>query len=195
MQVPVLSSTVLLTLLLCVGLFFFIRASTKDRIQVARLVADQEEDALLQRLQSYFSERSYRIAGMDAAQQQVTFEGFVQPSSFLAIFLTLLAAVGFLCLSLVLALLFPDNAPLFPALALLSPLAGWFYWKKSGRMEQVLLRVQTLVDPGSAGMSSAKSTATLAPASQSLLTVTAHRDELAELTRALKLSPLETDEA
>lgn len=169
METSVLSSTALLTVLLAIGLVFFIRASAKDRTEVARLVANQQEVSLLEQLQRYFTERAYRVAALDPAQNLITFEGFVRPSVFLAGFLMLLAAVGLLCLALVLAFLFPAGASAFLSLVLLSPLAGLFYWRKSARQEQVLLRVEPLPDASD----------------RSLLTVTAHRDELAELRRAL----------
>ncbi len=178
MQAPVLSSTALLTVLLAVGLMFFIRASTKDRIEVAKWVSEQPEEALLEKLQQYFSQRAYRVAGVDADQNQIKFEGFVRPSWFMAIFLTLLAATGLLCLSLILAISFPAGKTFFPALALISPLAGWFYWQKSARPEQVLLRVDKV--------------APSEQPDQRLLTVTGHRDELAELQRSLNLKPLES---
>lgn len=177
MDIPVLSSTVLLTLLLSVGLFFFIRASTKDRIQVVKLVTEQPEESLLEQLQTYFTQRAYRIAAVDATANQVTFEGFVRPSVFLAVFLTLLAAVGLLCLALVLALLFPSWANVLPGLVVFSPIAGIFYWRKSARPEQVRLQVAKLQRQDESV--------------QNLVTVTAHRDELAELQRSLNLKPLE----
>lgn len=173
MQTPILSSTALLTVLMSVGLVFFIRASTKDRIQVAKLVTPQQGEPLLEQIQQYFTQRSYRIAAVNEATNQVTFEGFVRPSVFLAIFLSLLAAIGLLCLALMLSFALPSATPVLPALALLSPIAGFFYWKKSGRPEQVLLQVE------------------MSEAASSILTVTAHRDELAELQRSLNLKPLE----
>jgi Flp pilus assembly protein TadB len=177
MQMPVLSSTALLTALLAVGLFFFIRASTKDRIEVMKLVTQQPEESLRETIQQYFTQRAYRIAAVDAAESRVTYEGFVRPSVFMATFLTLLAAIGSFCIALVLAFLFPDAARFFPVLVVVAPAAGVFYWKKSGRQEQVALKLETLVE---AGMPS-----------QSLLTVRAHRDELAELRRSLDLKELE----
>lgn len=179
MQMPVLSSTVLLTMLLSVGLFFFIRASTKDRIEVARLVTNQPETSLLEQIQNYFTGRAYRIAAVDAENNLVTFEGMVRPSVFLAMFLTLLAAVGILCLVLVLAVLLPQWAAFFYLLLLLAPLAGVFYWKKSMRPEQVSLRVESLSED--------------AASPRRVLTITGHRDELAELQRSLQLQPLESD--
>jgi hypothetical protein len=56
---------------------------------------------------------------------------------------------------------------------ILAPLAGWFYWRSAGRSEQVSLKVEPGLDPS---------------VPTSLLTVQAHRDELAELQRALGLS-------
>ena len=105
MDTTILSSTFLLTLLLAVGLFFFIRASVKDRTQQVQLIASEPEESLLARLQHYFEQRAYRVADVDAATRQVIFQGFVRPSWFLAIFLTVLAACGILCLSLVLSFL------------------------------------------------------------------------------------------
>jgi Cofactor assembly of complex C subunit B len=179
----ILISTALLTALLAVGLVFFIRASTKDRIQIAKLLSTQPEPSLLEQLQQYFTQRAYRLTAVDAATQQITFEGFVQPSVFLAVFLTVLAAVGTLCLSLVLSMALPSWGQIFPALVLLSPLAGVFYWRKSARPEKVLLRVETVSEP------SAENNAE----NRSVLTVTAHRDELAELQRTLRLQTLETE--
>jgi hypothetical protein len=175
MQTSILSSTALLTLLLSVGLFFFIRASTKDRIEVAQLMSDQSEESLLDGLKQYFADRAYRVISLDAEQNQVTFEGFVRPSLFLAIFLSSLAAIGIFCLVLVLSYLFPAAGNWLLLLVLLAPGAGVFYWKKSGRLEQVAVKV--------------------GPNQESqihrLLTVTAHRDELAELRRSLNLKSAE----
>lgn len=178
MQLPVLTSTALLTALLAVGLMFFIRASTKDRIEVSQFLAEQQGEPLLERLQQYFVGRSYRLAAVSAAENQVVYEGLVRPSWFMASFLSLLAAVGFGCLALVLSMLFPAAPPLWPLLILLAPLAGWFYWQKSARPEQVSLQVEFL--PGEAA--------------QSLVTVTGHRDELAELKQALGLKLIEAAE-
>jgi hypothetical protein len=167
---PVLSSTVLLTVLMVIGLFFFIRASTKDRIEVVQLVTPLPEESLREKIQAYFSGRSYRIASVDAAQSLVTFEGFVRPSVFLAGFLTAIAASGCFCAALMLGYLFPGGARFFPGLVVLAPVAGVFYWRKSGWVEQVVLKVEDVVRSEGA---------------ERLLTVTAHRDELAELKQAM----------
>lgn len=176
MNTTILSSTFVLTLLLAIGLFFFIRASVKDRTQQVQLMAQEAEESLLIRLQQYFDHRSYRVAAVDAVSHQVTFQGFVRPSWFLAIFLTVLASCGIVCLSLVLSLLYPTLTNVFLALVLLAPAAGVFYWKNAGRSEQVLLKVEVLPTPEDNNL-------------QSLITVRAHRDELIELQQALNLKP------
>jgi hypothetical protein len=180
MQNSVLLSTALLTMLLLVGLFFFIRASAKDRTQVVQLVTEQQEEPLFEQLQAYFTERSYRLTSVDAAQNQIKYEGYVRPSRFLAIFLTFLAAIGIFCLSLVLSFLFPGAAQFLPALVLIAPLAGLFYWRKAGRPEQVSLQVATLAQPNTQP--------------KSLLTVTAHRDEVLAMRRGLNLQEFEEAE-
>ncbi|MBN3869649.1 cofactor assembly of complex C subunit B [Nostoc sp. JL33] len=174
MDTPILPSTFLLTLLLSVGLFFFIRASTKDRTQTAQLVSEQDEAGLMSQLKEYFRSRSYRVVAVNREQNQVTFEGNVRPSWFLAIFLTLLAATGIVCLSLVVSMLFPSLSlsTLVLAMVLLSPLSGLFYWQKSGRLEKVSLKVETTQSEQT---------------SSSKITVVAHRDELSELQRTLQL--------
>lgn len=176
MSASVLPSTFVLALLMLIGLLFFIRASVKDRIEVVRLASEQPELSLLNQLQAYFTQRAYQIVATDAARLQVTFEGFVRPSVALAIFLTLLAAIGLLCLALMLSYLFSEFSTALLALPLLSPLAGVFYWRKSARPERVLLQVESN-DASSAETSS-------------VITVTAHRDELAELQRHIPLKRL-----
>ena len=177
MDSTVTQSTFLLTLLLSVGLFFFIRASSKDRIEMTRLGSEQNEDTLMTSLKEYFRSRAYRVLAVDTAKNQVTFEGFVSPSWFLAIFLTILAAVGLGCLALVLSMLVPDFGQFFLVIILFSPLSGLLYWKKSGRLEKVSLKMENI--PSGQNFSST-------------ITVTAHRDELAELQRALQLKTLDT---
>lgn len=173
MSSPVLSSTFFLTVLLAVGLFFFIRASVKDRTEQVQVLADDYQGNVLSQLQQYFEQRAYHLASVNPQDHQIIFEGLVRPSWFLAIFLSLLAGVGLLCLGLVLMLLFPSGGNSFFALIALSPLAGWFYWQKAGRSEQVRLQVETL--PNSER------------GDRTLITVSAHRDELIELQRSLDL--------
>jgi Flp pilus assembly protein TadB len=173
----VLLSTFFLTLLLAIGLLFFVRASVKDRTQIVKLVSEQSEDSVWLQLQQYFAERSYRVEAVDAEQHQVVLEGFVRPSLFLAVFLIVLAAIGILCLSLVLSVLYPNFSVAWLSLLLLAPLAGVFYWRKAGRSEKVLLKVEAGPE--------------IPSGEQSVITVTAHRDEVAEFRRAFPLKQVE----
>jgi hypothetical protein len=177
MSASVLPSTFVLTVLLAIGLVFFIRASVKDRIEVVRLASDQSEVSLLNQLQAYFTQRAYRLTAADAAQLKATFEGFVRPSIGMAIFLTLLAAIGLLCLALMLIMLLPFGSTAWLGLTVLSPIAGVFYWRRAARPEKILLQVE--------------GSSTSDAGSLSVVTVTAHRDELAELQRNLALKPLQ----
>jgi hypothetical protein len=172
MNTTVLTSTFILTLLLAVGLFFFIRASTKDRIEQMVLETSESEAALLPRLEAYFTDRAYRIAAVDRDTEIVTFEGVVRPSVFLTVLLTGLAAIGALCLSLVLSMVLPDLGNLFLVLLIFAPLAGWFYWQGSARTEQVRLKVE----------------ASDATPPLTSIKISGHRDELAVFQSALKLS-------
>jgi Cofactor assembly of complex C subunit B len=171
LMTPVLTSTLILTLLLAVGLFFFIRASTKDRIEQMVLETSDVEEVLLPKLQSYFTDRAYRVTAVDRDTDIVTFEGLVRPSVFLASLLTGLAAIGALCLALVLSMLFPDGGRLFLGLLLVAPLAGWFYWQGSSRTEQIRLKVES--QDG-------------APA-PTTIKISGHRDELAVFQETLQL--------
>jgi hypothetical protein len=173
MNTTVLQSTFVLTLLLAVGLFFFIKASVKDRIEQVKLSSENPQESLLTDLQQYFAQRAYRVAAVDAPNYKVTFEGFVRPSWFLAIFLTLLSAGGALCLGLVLSMLVPQQGQIFLALVFLSPLTGIFYWKKAGRSEQVSLKLESVAESGSQ--------------TKSFVTVRGHRDELAVMQETLNL--------
>ncbi|NJL02700.1 MAG: cofactor assembly of complex C subunit B [Spirulinaceae cyanobacterium SM2_1_0] len=167
----VLPSTFFLTVLLAIGLFFFIRASTKDRIEELELLSKLPQTSLLEHLQTYFDSRAYKLVKTDSATNQVTFEGYVRPSWFLAIFLSSLTACGCLCLGLVLTYAYPVAGNLPLGLILLSPLAGYFYWQGAGRTEQVVLRVEEVEQEG-------------AEPQQRAIAI-AHRDELAQLRRSL----------
>jgi hypothetical protein len=151
-----------------VGLFFFIRAATKDRTETVQLMASQPPDDLQKALDTYFANRAYQVVA-SSKEGQVTLSGQVRPSWFLAVFLSFLAAIGALCFALVLATLFPAYSWGFAGLLLLSPAAGIFYWQRAGREEQVNYTLTTNAEnPGT-----------------SRLTLTAHRDEIIALRQAL----------
>ena len=139
----VLPSTFFLTLLLMVGLFFFIRASVKDRTEESQWLSTQSEEAVLKQVEAYLTNRAYRLISLDKEQEQVIFEGVVRPSLVLASFLTGLMLTATLCLSLVLSIQFPSIGLGFTVLTLISPVAGWFYWQKArtSRARQIESRV------------------------------------------------------
>ncbi len=156
-----------------IGLFFFIRASVKDRTKQIQLIPAESEDILLKKLQDYFEARAYRLTAVNVENKQIAFKGFVKPSLFLAILLSFLALVGLSCLALVLFLLFPNVENVFWLLVLIAPLAGVFYWRKAGRWEEILLQVTSKTD------------------SPNLVTVTAHRDELIQLQENLSVQTVD----
>jgi hypothetical protein len=114
----------------------------------------------LSQIQSHLEGRAYQLVQVDPQDRSLLFQGFVQPSGFLAIFLTLLSGIGLACAGLVCNQLLPGLAGRGVALVILAPAAGWFYWSRAGRQET--LRVQVQEEPAR-------------------ITVTGHRDELAIL--------------
>lgn len=173
MSNPTLISTFLLTLLLLVGLLFFIRASVKDRTTEVEFLAEPTAIELYQQLQQHFLQRAYAQVTTDEAEQTVTFEGFVRPSLFLAVFLSLLAGTGLLCLVLVLSLVLPQFSAALLSLVLLSPLAGAFYWRSAARPERVQLQIKSGREPDTQD--------------KTFISVIAHRDELIALQRSFPL--------
>jgi hypothetical protein len=169
-----------------IGLVFFIRASTKHRIEVAQFTSVQQADALRQAVMSYFYSRAYQPPSSTPDKlpkaaaiitDGTTLVGLVSPSLFMAIFLSGLAAVGFACLALIVATLFPSWGGWLLGLVAASPLAGVFYWQKSSRPEMVVLRVDSLLGESDLGESDNAQWI-------SKLTVQGHRDELEDLEKA-----------
>ena len=172
----VLVSSASLTFLLAIGLMFFIKASVKDRIEKISFAINEPEEAFLVKLDQYLVDRAYKLVDI-SDNTGVTYQGLVAPSWFMAIFLTSLAAGGFLCLGLVLNYIFISN--LYLGLAVLAPLAGLFYWKKSERLEQIVF-VATEKSPEER-------------VNGSMFSLTGHRDELKILERSLGIQPAEVD--
>jgi hypothetical protein len=164
----VLISSASLTFLLAIGLMFFIKASVKDRIEQLSFAISEPEEAFLAKLDRYLIARSYKLIDI-SDNTGVTYEGLVAPSWFMAIFLSGLAATGFLCLGLVLNYILTSSW--FLGLAILAPLAGWFYWQKSARPEQIIFAVKE-------------------QANRQTFTITGHRDELHILEKSLELQVL-----
>lgn len=165
----VLPSTLLLTLLLMVGLFFFIRASTKDRTELREWNAQEEGELVLNQVETLLKERSYRITEVKPEESKAIFEGLVRPSLALAILLVALAATGIIAFSIVLSMSVPLVGLKFLGLVLISPVAGFFYWRGAERVEKVVVQVEQ--------NSENKSGTTLK--------ISAHRDELIVLEESL----------
>ena len=100
----------------------------------------------------------------------------------MAVFLGSLAGIGFACLALVLAIAYPQLGYWPYGLLVLSPLASWFYWQGSTRVEQVDFQVRSTAD----SISDVERSVTQ-------LWVSAHRDELAVLESQLALKRQETE--
>lgn len=165
-------STLFLTLLMLIGLFFFIRASTKDRTETVTLNRPQDSATAFQELIQYFEGRAYTIETQAHETTQVNLTGTVRPSLFLAVFLTVLAAIGLTCLAVVLTILLPSLGITGFGLTILAPAAGLYYWQQARREERVTLKVNP-ADSWAANV-------------QSQAIITAHRDELIALRQALQ---------
>ncbi|MBD2189635.1 cofactor assembly of complex C subunit B [Pseudanabaena mucicola] len=170
--VPVIYSTLLLTLLLFWGLVSFLRGSIRDRTTDVVFTKNNQitDDQMLMQVRDHFRQRAYQVVEIDRDREVANLSGQVKPNLFLAIFMTVLAAIGMICLGLVLGILIPDLENIWIWLTALSPIAGIFYWRGTPRERRVSLR--------------------LLPDSQ--LKVRAHKDEIEQLQRALNLEKLET---
>lgn len=165
----VLPSTLMLTLLLMVGLFFFIRASIKDRTEVRVWNTTEPGESVLTKVEMMLKDRSYRITEVNPNESKAVFEGLVRPSLALAILLVSLAATAIIALSIVVSMSLPLVGLKSLGLVLVSPLAGFFYWRGAERVEKVVVQV------GSATVDEPVTT----------LRITAHRDELLVLEDVL----------
>ena len=176
MDLSILSTSLLLSLLSLIGLVFFIRASVKDRTKQIKLSTSDSEEILLSKLEKYFETRAYKVTTLNKETNEITFQGFVKASWFLAIFLSGLAAFGLFCLALILSFLSPFLSNFIWVLLLLAPVAGVFYYRNASRVEKVLLKIDTR------GKAETKN----------YLTVTAHRDELIQLQKTLSFDVAES---
>ena len=163
-----LISTFFLTLLLTVGLFFFIRASVKDRTEKENFVSQGSKILLIEKIKSYFENRSYQIISNE--EDEIIFEGTVRPSWFLAIFLSTLSSIGLLCFGLILSFLYQPLTPGFLGLVILSPITGLFYWKKACKLEKIFIYFGSHTDK--------------LPEKSNRFTLAGHRDEIAKFKKA-----------
>lgn len=176
----VLSSAFGLTFLLFIGLGFFIRASTKDRTEIASYVSALEDVTLLETVKEHFAGRAYQITRVEPDLGRISLKGMVKASVFLAAFLGMLAGIGLFCLALVLTIAFPSWKYAPYLLLLATPVAPWFYWKGATRSEGVSFQLKEGENQTSGQ-------------EQSTLLVSAHRDELIVLEAQLPLKRTEAE--
>lgn len=162
-------STLVMTGLLGIGLFFFLRASGKDRTETRVYCSSLDLQELGAQVQTYLRSRSYQLVETDP-EGIATFRGQGQPSLFLTVFLTGLAALGLACLVVVILISQPEWAPYPWVLIGGAPLAGIYYRSRNRRQEQVRVRLQ---HPEEAAAVELK--------------ISGHRDELDSLEAALPL--------
>jgi len=162
------TSTLLLTLLLGIGLIFFLRAASKDRTTIVELRSSRPPLEVLDGLAGWLQRRGWSAVGGDPSSQRLRFEGEVEASPTLALLLGGLATLGAAALALVLCQLLPHTAPWPLLLTLLGPLASVLYRRRARRRESLELR---LLDPEGPVPTT--------------LRLRAHRDELIALEQEL----------
>ena len=164
-----LKSTFLLTILLSIGLFFFLRASSKDRTTTIEIFTETDQIETLNIICGWLRLRGWNQMGGNIDQKTLTFKGQVSSSNLLAIFLSVLGGLGSCSLGLVIRQIYP-NLSWWPILLGLigGPISGIIYSKKSKREETFEFRLLDEFD---------KSTK---------LRLRAHRDELISLEKELQ---------
>jgi len=162
------TSTLLLTLLLGIGLVFFLRAGSKDRTTVVELRSSRPPLEVLEGLAAWLQRRGWSPVGGDPAGQRLRYEGEVEASPALALLLGSLATVGAAALALVVCQLWPQAGGWPLALVLLGPLASVLYRRRARRRESLELRLLEPEGPV-----------------PTTLRLRAHRDELIALEQEL----------
>ena len=137
-----LNSTLLLTILLAIGLFFFLRASSKDRTTVIEITSLRQPIEVLNVMYEWLNLRGWKQIGGDFDQRILIFQGQVVSSKLLAIFLGILGGFGSCALGLVIIQIYPILGwwPIFLGL-IGGPASGIVYLRKSAREEKFELRL------------------------------------------------------
>ncbi len=164
-----LNSTFLLTVLLFIGLFFFLKASSKDRTTTIEISTEKAQIDALNIICNWLKLRGWYQIGGNIDQKILIFKGQVIASNSLAIFLSILGGLGSCSLGLVIKQIYP-NLNWWPILLGIigGPISGIIYSKKSQREETFEFRLLDTLD---------KSTK---------LRLRAHRDELISLEKELQ---------
>ncbi|MCX5940737.1 MAG: cofactor assembly of complex C subunit B [Cyanobium sp. LacPavin_0818_WC50_MAG_67_9] len=96
-----LGSTLLLTLLLAIGLVFFLRAASKDRTTVVDVRSSRPPLEVLSQLSDWLQQRGWQTESSDPERRHLCFRAEVAASPWLAVLLSVLGAVGAACLGLI----------------------------------------------------------------------------------------------
>ena len=131
-----LNSTLILTILLAIGLFFFLRASSKDRTTTVQISSRKEPVEALSIIVDWLIERGWKQINIDSDKKILVFKGQVVSSKGLAFFLSLLGGLGSCALGLVIVQIYPVLS-WYPILLGLvgGPISGIVYYQKSSREE------------------------------------------------------------
>ena len=164
-----LKSTFILTILLFIGLFFFLRASSKDRTTTIEISTEKDQIDSLNIICSWLKLRGWNQVGGNIDQKTLTFKGQVVSSNSLAIFLSILGGIGSCSLGLVIKQIFP-SLNWWPILLGIigGPISGIIYSKNSQREETFEFRLLDTLD------------------NSTKLRLRAHRDELISLEKELQ---------
>ena len=131
-----LRSTLFLTILLAIGLFFFLKASSKDRTTIIDISSSKKPIEALNLVCNWLKSRGWQQIKVNSDKKSLTFKGQVVSSKSLAMFLSLLGGLGSCSLGLVLVQIYPflNWWPILLGLVG-GPLSGFVYYKKSQREE------------------------------------------------------------
>ena len=86
-------STFILTLLLAIGLAFFLRAASKDRTTVIEISSPLTPIEVLNGITNWLESRGWRNEAVDAERKLLKFNGNVSFSPVLAVFLSILCGL------------------------------------------------------------------------------------------------------
>ena len=131
-----LGSTFLLTILLAIGLFFFLKASSKDRTTIIDISSSKKPIEVLNEICNWLKLRGWQQIKVNSDKKILTFKGQVVSSKSLAIFLSILGGLGSSSLGLVFTQIYPI-LNWWPVLLGLvgGPISGLVYFRNSQREE------------------------------------------------------------
>ena len=165
-----LKSTLFLTILLAIGLFFFLKASSKDRTTVIEISSSKKPIETLDLICNWLDLRGWQQIRVNSDKKTLTFRGQVVSSKSLALFLSILGGLGSCALGLVLVQIYPflNWWPILLGL-IGGPISGFVYSKNSQREEIFEFK---LIDANEL--------------QSTQLRISAHRDELIAFENDLK---------